>query len=733
MRRPGVACVALAVAVASVVAPSVACADEELEALLEESLVQSASKTRESASTAPAVTTTITAQELREHGVRTLDEAINFLSTGMVAEVPRGAAEVGSRGVLISQDYGAHMLLLIDGHALNEPWGGTAYYERGAAIPFDLIDHIEIIVGPGSVLYGSNAMLGVINVVTKRARDHAGLHASVETELLPNELGVGWSLRSALGAGFEFDVLDAPSELVIQAEYFTFEGQPIVAERQVYGNDGVTGLPRVFSDESPPGTWGGLIDQSHFTRVPSVFAHLKLGDVDVRARGAMFDRGYPAAGGNFDDRGNYELDRWVNLDASYGRAVGKHATLRARAYGDLYDYQQFYPSAAPEDCLEGQDEGCLYYLFGGARWGGLELNGAFDWLADGRFVTLVGTDARVKNVFSRIDITPGEEPPEAFDGVPVNELDETELALGVYVQQTLSPTRWLSFNAGARLDLDERYGLFASPRAAVVVSPWKGAAWKGIVAHAFRGPTAFERYYADPTSQIEAPELRPEVVKNIEGVIEQRFGAQRVEVGAFLSDYRDLVINEELTSAEIDAAIGSGDLAAGTTYAEQTRNAAEIHVFGLSARVEGAALGGSLRYGASVTRARARRFEPGSDVGEELVAAASIFGNARVSYDLPDEWPTLGVIAHVRGARPTGDIGADGLPMEASPYAEVRGTLSGEVPLLRGLRYVVSGGATFADAYPYGIGPATLPSGNRALMPVEPGRVAVGLSYSIVP
>lgn len=709
-------------------------ADEELDALLEEPLVQSASKTREASSTAPAVTTSISADDLREYGIRTLDEAINFLSTGLSAETPRGAAEVGARGVLISQDYGAHLLLLIDGHAVNEPWGGSAYYERGAGIPFDLIDHIEIIVGPGSVLYGSNAMLGVINVVTKRARDHAGVHASFETELTPNDLGVGWSTRSSVGAGFEFDFFDDPGEVVIQAEYFTFEGQPIRAEQQLYGNDAVTGLPRVFSNESPPGTWGGVVDQSHFTRVPSVYAHLRLGDFDLRARGAMFDRGYPASGANFDDRDNYELDRWVNLDASYGRAVGKHATLRARLYGDLYDYQQFYPSAAPEDCLEGQSEGCLLYLLGGARWGGLEVNGAFDWMADGRFVTMIGVDGRAKNVFSRIDITPGEaEPEDRYDVRPVNTLDEVEFALGVYLQQTLAPTKWLSFNVGARLDLDDRYGLFASPRGAVVVSPWKGAAFKGIVANAFRGPTAFERYYADPTSQVEAPNLRPEVVKNIEGVFEQRFGAQRVEVGAFVSSYRDLVVNEDLTQAEIDAAVALGQLSAETEYAEQTRNAAEIEVYGLSARVEGSLASGALRYGASVTRARARRFDLGSDVGEELPVAASLFGNARVSYDLPDAWPTLAVIAHFKGERITDSEAADGSPQSASPYVEVRGTVSGPVPYLGGLRYAVSGGATFADAYPYGIGPATLPSGNRALMPVEPGRVAVGLSYSFVP
>ncbi len=54
-----------------------------------------------------------------------------------------------------------------DGHAINEPLFGTARFDRGAGIPLEMVDHIEVILGPGSVLYGSNAMLGVINVITK--------------------------------------------------------------------------------------------------------------------------------------------------------------------------------------------------------------------------------------------------------------------------------------------------------------------------------------------------------------------------------------------------------------------------------------------------------------------------------------------------------------------------------------------------------------------------------------
>ena len=103
-----------------------------LEGLLDQSVVSGATKSAETASTAPATSTSISAEDLRRYGIRSLDEAIDFLSLGMVTEDPLGDPELNARGVLITQDYGAHVLLLIDGHVVNEAWGGAIYLGRGA-------------------------------------------------------------------------------------------------------------------------------------------------------------------------------------------------------------------------------------------------------------------------------------------------------------------------------------------------------------------------------------------------------------------------------------------------------------------------------------------------------------------------------------------------------------------------------------------------------------------------
>src|SRR4029077_1237339 len=148
-------------------------------------------------SAAPALSTTITAEDLKLFGIRTVAEAIDFLSLGVVASDPLRTPDVGARGVLFANDDGKHFLLLVNGHAMNDPLYGAARFDEGMGVPIDLVDHIEVIVGPGSVLYGSNAMMGVINVITRGGSDYRGRHATAEYE-------PGRSVRASAGTGFTF-------------------------------------------------------------------------------------------------------------------------------------------------------------------------------------------------------------------------------------------------------------------------------------------------------------------------------------------------------------------------------------------------------------------------------------------------------------------------------------------------------------------------------------------------
>ncbi len=89
------------------------------------------------------------------------------------------------------RDAGRHILVMLDGQILNSQGTGRVFVDEALGVPLELIDHVEAMLGPGSVMYGSNAMLAVINIVTKRARDFSGLHASAEAQGAPAQDAFG--------------------------------------------------------------------------------------------------------------------------------------------------------------------------------------------------------------------------------------------------------------------------------------------------------------------------------------------------------------------------------------------------------------------------------------------------------------------------------------------------------------------------------------------------------------
>lgn len=710
---------------AVVAAPSVAFADDDLEAALEQSVVTTASQTAETKASAPATATVITAEDIHRHGIRSLNEALNYLSLGTFTTNPAHGVEVGARGVLITADYGNHMLLLIDGHAVNEPYGGSASFDRGLGVPIELVDHIEVILGPGAVLYGSNAMLGVVNVVTKRAKDYGGVHVVADSELAT------WGKVGA-GGGGTIRVFGRPVELTAALEYQHQDGPNLTVGPQVYGDDAITATPKRFTSAGPgTGVWGGTTRRSYRSTAPSAYARLVSGDLEVSLRASSYQRASPYldslvyGAGDFDPARAYELERWFFGDVKYRIPVSAVFDLRTRFYADAYTYDWYNKSSAAEDCFEGQVDGCARNLRGRSRWLGAEVRGTFDWLKTSRLVSMLGADARRETVVAGMETDPA----GAGSKTTSSRVDVENLRLGVYAQQTATPWRSLVLNAGARLDVAEGYPGALSPRAMAGIMPWKGATLKTIYAQAFRAPSSYERQWED-LNALKAEALRPEHEDSVEASIEQQLGAHRLLFGAFRTRWRDLVTLATLTDGEIAAAQAAGAPIAGG-YVTQYRNADRIENHGYNAAVEGSFLSRRMRYGMTVTGARSRRVTETGSV--PLPIAPSLYGNARVSYDLGGDLPTLALAAQFAGRRPTdGDFSPTPYAM---PLLELRAAVSGPAPLVPGLSYRVTANYAFESRGPYVIGPIQDSSyGVRPEMnPVDRFRVGVGFQYAWAP
>lgn len=143
--------------------------------------ITSVSKKSERANAAPAAIHVITQDDLRKNGVKSIAEALRLAPGMNVGKVDARQWAISARGF---QDLFANKLLvLIDGRSVYTPAFSGTFWDSQDVVMED-IERIEVIRGPGAALWGANAVNGVINVITKSAKDTQGglVTAGVGTE-----------------------------------------------------------------------------------------------------------------------------------------------------------------------------------------------------------------------------------------------------------------------------------------------------------------------------------------------------------------------------------------------------------------------------------------------------------------------------------------------------------------------------------------------------------------------
>lgn len=117
----------------------------------------------------PNVMTLVTRDEIQRSGARELADVLKLVPGISIGVDMYSSVYAGFRGIWGSE---GKVLLLFDGHEMSE----LLYYdtELGNRIPVDQIERIEVVRGPGSVIYGDSAELLVINVITRSAKDLEG-------------------------------------------------------------------------------------------------------------------------------------------------------------------------------------------------------------------------------------------------------------------------------------------------------------------------------------------------------------------------------------------------------------------------------------------------------------------------------------------------------------------------------------------------------------------------------
>lgn len=152
--------------------------------------ITSVAKKRQRVSDAAAAVTVISQEDIRRSGATTLTEALRTVPGLEVAQIDASSTALTVRG--FNTRFANTLLVMVDGRSVYvSPLSGVLWDQQ--MIPLSDVERIEVVRGPGATLWGSNAVNGVINIITKHSIDTLGLaaQATVGTEELSGTLRYG--------------------------------------------------------------------------------------------------------------------------------------------------------------------------------------------------------------------------------------------------------------------------------------------------------------------------------------------------------------------------------------------------------------------------------------------------------------------------------------------------------------------------------------------------------------
>ena len=416
----------------------------------------------------------------------------------------RSYAFLGTRGINFG-DFNSRVLLLVDGHRVNNNLTDGAFVDTAFILDIDVVDRVEVIRGPGSVLYGNNAFFGVINVVTRKGSQLNGAEVS-------GEYG-------------EFDTFKGR---VTYGKAFT-NGLQLLLSGTLHDSDGAARL--VYKEFNTPsqnhGVAVGLDDDSF----GSFFGSVSYRNFTVQGAFIRREKQNPTAQyfTTFNDPRLRTVDQRSYAHLKYAHSFPDVVDVTAQIYYDRNDFAIGYPFGAT--LFTEQDVG--------EWWGGeLQLNKR---LWERHIVTL---GAEFRDDFHQERVVSGQDP-----------VRRDRQSHGVYVQGEFAVATNLHFNGGVRYD---QYGDFDpafNPRLALIYNPWAKSTFKAIYGTAFRAPNFLE--LSDPRFQ----NIGPEEITSYELVYEQGIGEHlRSSVSGYYNEMKDLIALQSGRFQNFDAETRGAEL-----------------------------------------------------------------------------------------------------------------------------------------------------------------------------
>jgi iron complex outermembrane receptor protein len=472
--------------------------------------VRGVSKSVERELDAPAAVTVVTGDDIRAFGWRTLADVLNA-APGFFTYGDRAFNYVGVRGFAPVESYNSRVLLLIDGFPSNETIYQQALIGNEMNFDLDLVDRIEIIPGPSSSVYGTNAFLGVINVILKN----------------PSQVNSG--AKAWVGSG---------AERGVSARFSATAGEDTRYLLQVT-DSGMQGLDVTFAPQAGMPE-GGRVSGTDGTDVARAFGKIISGNLRVnlgfseRRQGA----GFGLYGDVIGDPRSWVRDGTSFADIHFDGIADSTTDYVLRAslaeYRNDEDIVDSYPN------VPGFPPVVPGFLTAVGDWIDTEATATHHFSANNRLV--FGTEVR-RNL--REDMTFANDVQGTFLRV-----SDAETHAALYAQNDMDwSTQWAT-SIGLRDDADTGQPNRLSPRLALIWKPAGDQVVKLLSGSAFRDPGFFEKRFEQLPLNLPNTDLRSERVQTLDLEYQAQLSERsNISVTAFRYHAFDLINNVVLDSA----------------------------------------------------------------------------------------------------------------------------------------------------------------------------------------
>ncbi len=434
--------------------------------------------------------TVITEGQIRRMGARNLIDILAAVPGLGLTRNFVGQHEIEVRGVKTL--FSEKVLVLLDGHSLNNQLQNGGFEWGWGKLAADNVKRVEVVRGPGSALYGANAFLAVINVITRDAADIDGTRVTF-----------GGGSFSTLQTNVQFGQKIGKTNLAFNYSVLDSNGDRGSMGADVVGAAGQTRDDTFINDLDLKADHGNLSFRSRYAR---------------RASGP-----FVGAANALNDESVQRYKDWF-AEVKYRHAVNEKLRIEPRLFHDSSRYKNSW-ELFTEGAFGGAfPDGLLLQSHQRLTKSGAEVVGYYDARANNKVVFgATAEQQRSGGIFDGRNFDAATFAPLAggfqnVTGIPAQVFADPHnaTALAVFAEDIWDVRKDFRLILGGRFDRYSNIGSSFNPRASATWEIKEGYNLRFLYGTAFRAPTFAELYNKNNPVLLGNPALQPEEIDTLE-------------------------------------------------------------------------------------------------------------------------------------------------------------------------------------------------------------------------